>query len=71
MNDMTHIFQRHGVLCMNAAKKGQEVILRERVDGTVSIDSCFDERFLTPIQARYLARRLYQLARRAEARAAK
>lgn len=63
------IRERHGMLCTREDRKiGSEVIVAERTDGSISLNGSYEERRMTPEQARYLARKLYRLARRIDKR---
>lgn len=62
------IMEGHCMLVRNERKEGRTILARERLDGSISIDGDCGERYMTPAQARYLARKLYRLARRIEKR---
>jgi len=52
------IRERHGVRCTI-----RPVTIQEN-DDHIALEGCFEERKLTEFQARYLAAKLYRLARR-------
>lgn len=57
------IRERHGCACRKENGKSSSVTVYETEAG-VCIDGCFEDRYLTPWQARYLAAKLYRLSRR-------
>lgn len=61
------IRERHGVDCRDASNNLECVVIGECGE-YVRIDRAIGERFLTEWQARYLAAKLYRLARRIRAR---
>lgn len=67
MSDLTEAFEMHAVWADGDAKK-EWVSVREAGDG-ISISANYGNPTLRPAQARYLARKLYRLARRVDKRA--
>ena len=63
------IREKHGVSCADHQMCRSSVLISEREE-TILIDACYSERNLTEWQARYLASKLYRLARRLRARRA-
>jgi len=61
------IRERHGMEC-TIDTGGESFVIAYEAEQTVRINSCGSTRKLTPAQARYLARKLYRLARRIEQR---
>lgn len=71
MSEDDGVRERHGMLCTREDQSvGAIIIIAERLDGRISIDSDHYERRMTPTQARYLASKLYRLARRIDKRGA-
>lgn len=58
------IRERHGMRCTTQSNGYQQIIVREADDGLVCIDAYHYERQMTMREARYLASKLYRLARR-------
>lgn len=59
-----NVFEVHGVSCRMAGYSDRRsVIIRER-EGEIFMDARKDDLVLTPLQARYLAAKLYRLSRR-------
>jgi hypothetical protein len=61
------IRERHGMSVVNDLEHRAPVWLDEQ-DSRIRLIECRHDRFMTPDQARYLARQLYRLARRIESR---
>ena len=61
------IRERHGCACMKEQTKRGSVTVWEG-ENSVWLDGDYYDRSLTPWQARYLAAKLYRLARRIRAR---
>lgn len=66
------IRETHGMACRKLTStdkptRPSAVVIWES-DSSVIMKGCYEERHLTPWQARYLARKLYRLARRVENR---
>jgi hypothetical protein len=68
-DEMEKVMERHGMLVRREdLSSGAQIIIAERVAGTISMDGCVGERHMSPEQARYLASKLYRLARRIDKR---
>ena len=63
------IRERHGVECIEQEATTSFVLVYE-AEQTVRLNACAFTRKMTPAQARYVARKLYRLARRIEQRIA-
>jgi hypothetical protein len=61
------IRERHGMQCVEQEATTSNVLVYEG-EQTIRLNSCAFTRKMTPAQARYLARKLYRLARRVEQR---
>jgi len=61
------IRERHGVACREREATASNVLGWEE-EQAVRLNDCSYTRAMTPVQARYLARKLYRLARRIERR---
>lgn len=61
------IRERHGMECVENEATMSNVLVYE-AEQTVRLNACTFSRRMTPDQARYLARKLYRLARRIEQR---
>ena len=68
MNDDA-IRERHGMACSVAKNQARSFVVVWEGDESIFLDSNFDVRELTQWQARYLASKLYRLARRIRSRA--
>lgn len=61
------IRERHGMAC-RAEPESESFVNVYEVEQTVRINACGSTRKMTPAQARYLACKLYRLARRIDQR---
>lgn len=61
------IWERHGVH-VRTKGDGKDILIGESAAGEIWIDGSYETRLMTPVQARYLARKLHRLARRIEQR---
>lgn len=61
--------ERHGVACLNRNKEAEVLDVGEE-PGFVRIGDGYGSHLLSPDQARYIASKLYRLARRVERRGA-
>lgn len=58
------IRERHGMQCRMAGYADVRPVTVREGEASIVLDRCTDEREMTPYQARYLAAKLYRLARR-------